>query len=64
MILGDASDLHILQNRLLDLLVKPFLQVALTLWLLARLIGFFFQMAAARAFIINSVTPLVIEEMP
>ena len=61
---GDASDLHILTNRLFDLLVKQLLQVAFTLWLLALLLGFFVQMAASQAFIINSVTPLVIEDMP
>ena len=61
---GDANDLHILPNRLLDLLVKPFLQVALILRLLALLLGFFVHMAVARAFIINSVTPLIVEDMP
>ena len=61
---GDASDLHILPNGLLDLLVKPFLQVALTLRLLALFLGFFMQMAAAGAFIIDPVTPLVVEDVP
>ncbi|XXG87666.1 hypothetical protein AAC387_Pa11g2297 [Persea americana] len=64
LISSDASDLHILPNRLLDMLVKPFLQVALILRLLALLLGFLVQMTAARAFIINLVTPLVIEDMP
>ena len=32
---GDASDLHILPNRLLDLMVKPLPQVAIVLRLLA-----------------------------
>ena len=63
-VLGDASDLHIFPNRLLDLLVKPFLQVALTLLLLALLLRFFMQVAAAGAFIIDPVTPLVVEDVP
>ena len=61
---GDASNLHILPNLLLDMMVKPFLQVAIVLRLLAQLLGSFVHMAAARALIINSVTPVVIQDVP
>ena len=62
---GDASDLHILVNGLLDLLVQPLLQVVLVFRLLALLLGSFMQMVAAGAFfVVDPITPLVIEDVP
>ena len=62
---GDASDLHILPNGLLGMLVKPLLQVVFVLWLLMLLLGSFMYMAAAGVFfIMDPITPLVIEYVP
>ena len=63
-ILGEASNFHILPDHLLDLMVKPLPQVPIVLRLLAQPLGSFIQMVATRAFVTNSVTPFVIQDVP
>ena len=46
------------------MIVKPLLQVALIFWLLTLLLGAFVQMDATGAFVVDPVTPLVIEDVP
>ena len=52
-------------NGLLDLLVQPLLQLVLVFRLLTLLLGPFVYMAAAGTFfVVDPITPLVIEDVP
>ena len=44
---GKASNFHVLPDRLLDLSIKPFSQVTIVLWPLARPLWNFMEMTAA-----------------
>ena len=65
MVSGDTSSLHILTNNLLDMPVEPLLQLDLVFRLLTPLLGACTYMAAAGAFfIMDPITPLIIEDVP
>ena len=47
------------------MLIEPLLQVVFVLWLLSLLLGVFMYMAAVGVFyVVDSIAPLVIEDVP
>ena len=62
---GDTSGLHVLTNGLLDVLVKPLLQLGIVFRLLMLLLRACMYMAAAGAFfIVDPITPLIMKDVP
>ena len=62
---GDTSGLHVLTNGLLDVLVKPLLQLGIVFSLLALLLEAYMYMATTRAFfIVDPIMSLIIEDVP